>query len=73
MRARLPRRRVLLGLLVATAALLNPRSSGAATCTGANPCNACRNCSSCKRCSKEGGTCGVCKRAMERSHRGTTR
>ena len=36
----------------------------AATCTGANPCNACKNCSSCKRCAKEGGTCGVCRKAM---------
>ena len=35
----------------------------AATCTGANPCNACKNCSSCKRCAKDGGTCGVCRKA----------
>ena len=35
----------------------------AATCTGANPCNACKNCSSCKRCAKEGGTCGICRKA----------
>lgn len=40
-----------------------PVAMHAATCTGANPCNACRNCNSCKRCAKEGGTCGVCRKA----------
>lgn len=37
----------------------------AATCTGATPCKACKNCSSCKHCAKEGGKCGVCRRASE--------
>ena len=34
----------------------------AATCTGADNCRACKNCRYCRHCSKEGGTCGVCKR-----------
>lgn len=41
-----------------------PAALHAATCTGANPCHACKNCSSCKRCAKDGGTCGVCRKAM---------
>lgn len=63
------RRLVLGSLLGALAVFLQPSSSRAATCTGANPCNACKNCRSCKRCAKEGGTCGTCRRAMDRSHR----
>lgn len=60
------RRKLLLALLA-----LGISSSGAraATCTGANPCRACKNCSSCKRCAKDGKTCGVCKREMERTAR----
>ena len=33
-----------------------------ATCIGSDPCHACKNCKYCKHCTKEGGTCGVCKR-----------
>lgn len=33
-----------------------------ATCTGSKNCNACKNCKYCKHCSKNGGTCGVCKK-----------
>lgn len=67
MRVRLPRRRIL-GLLIGALVLSAPKRAATATCTGANPCNACKNCSSCKRCAKDGGTCGVCKRAMTESH-----
>ncbi len=37
-----------------------------ATCYGDDPCNACKNCRYCKHCAKEGGTCGVCRRNLER-------
>ncbi len=33
-----------------------------ATCTGSKNCNACKNCKYCNHCSKNGGTCGVCKK-----------
>ena len=33
-----------------------------ATCKGADPCNACKTCKHCKHCSKNGGTCGACKK-----------
>jgi hypothetical protein len=34
-----------------------------ATCYGSDPCNACKNCTYCGHCAKQGGSCGVCKRA----------
>ncbi len=34
-----------------------------ATCTGSDPCSACKSCRYCGHCAKQGGTCGVCKRA----------
>lgn len=33
-----------------------------ATCTGSTPCKACKNCKYCKHCTKDGKTCGVCKK-----------
>ena len=49
--------------------LLNqaPLDLESATCTGADPCHACKNCHYCRYCAKEGGTCGVCKRARKQS------
>ena len=62
------RRFVFIGLaLTAIGIAFGPSALHAATCTGANPCNACKNCSSCKRCAKEGGTCGVCRKAAMRA------
>jgi hypothetical protein len=34
------------------------------TCTGSDPCNACKDCKYCKHCAKDGGSCGVCRRAQ---------
>ena len=39
------------------------RQAALATCLGKDPCNACKNCKYCGHCAKQGGTCGVCKRA----------
>jgi hypothetical protein len=50
-------------LLVLMFNMYTPSDAFAATCTGSDPCNACKNCKYCKHCAKEGGTCGVCKRA----------
>ena len=63
----MPSRRVLLAALTTALAayVFGADLVHAATCTGANPCNACRNCSSCKRCAEQGGTCGVCRRALQ--------
>lgn len=36
--------------------------SQAGRCTGKADCTACSNCSSCKHCSKDGGSCGMCKK-----------
>lgn len=33
------------------------------TCTGSDNCSACKNCTGCKHCSKDGGSCGVCKKS----------
>lgn len=33
-----------------------------ATCTGSKNCKACKNCKYCKHCSKNGNSCGVCKK-----------
>jgi hypothetical protein len=38
-------------------------SGHSAKCTGSTPCRACKNCRYCKHCAKDGGTCGVCRRA----------
>jgi hypothetical protein len=46
-----------------TLASTRVRRTTAATCTGSTPCRACKNCRYCKHCAKEGGTCGVCRRA----------
>jgi hypothetical protein len=50
------------------ALLATSLGSARATCTGADPGSACKNCEYCKRCSKDGKTCGTCKRSLERSH-----
>lgn len=56
--------KILLGTLmifmISSLSIANPKHS--ATCTGAKNCNACKNCKYCKHCSKDGGTCGVCKK-----------
>ena len=31
-------------------------------CTGTKSCTSCKNCKYCKNCSKDGGSCGVCKK-----------
>jgi hypothetical protein len=51
---------VLLSALLFYQIALDPST---ATCTGSDPCNACKNCKYCRHCAKEGGKCGVCKRA----------
>jgi hypothetical protein len=41
-----------------------------ATCYGSDLCNACKNCNYCGHCAKQGGSCGVCKRALAQIYKG---
>jgi hypothetical protein len=50
-------------VIIVSVLLSSLAGASLSTCTGSDPCNACKNCKYCKHCAKDGGTCGVCKRA----------
>jgi hypothetical protein len=61
-------RRVVLGAILATAALALVGDAvlhdlHAASCTPSNQekCRACKNCRYCRHCAKNSGTCSVCR------------
>ena len=43
-----------------------PIYSGGKGCSGSSSCSTCKSCEGCKHCSKEGGTCGVCKKPTKK-------
>jgi hypothetical protein len=58
-------RPLLLTLTLAITVFANGDFGAFATCTGASPSRACSNCKYCGHCSKNGGTCGVCRRGRQ--------